>query len=136
VLVLDAFALIALLNDERAADAVERLLQERRCSMTTVNLAEVVDRLVRVDGRPEPRVRASLSTLLSEHVHAVVVDVPLAVRAATLRAAHHHRTRSPLSLADCMCLAAAGPEDALATADKPLLRAAEREGIETIALPR
>jgi PIN domain nuclease of toxin-antitoxin system len=47
---LDAFALIALLRDEPAADEVETILRRGEAAMSAVNLAEALDVLQRVDG--------------------------------------------------------------------------------------
>jgi rRNA-processing protein FCF1 len=60
-------------------------------------------------------------------------------RRATARTSaprRYHRTRAPLSLADCLLLAAArGAQAIVATADRPLAGAARAEGIEVAALP-
>lgn len=57
-------------------------------------------------------------------------------RAGQLRAAHYHRTTSPLSLADCVALAVADDRgEALATADPSLAAMARAEGVEVIGLP-
>jgi predicted nucleic acid-binding protein len=69
-----------------------------------------------------------------ESLTLVAVDERLARDGASLRARHYHRTRSALSLADCVLLAAASGA-ALATADAPLARAARGEQIEVHALP-
>lgn len=53
--VLDAYALIAFLRGEQAgADVVGLLRHKPPPSMSAANLAEVVERLVRVDGRSDP----------------------------------------------------------------------------------
>jgi ribonuclease VapC len=132
--ILDAYALIAFLVDEPAAPEVERLLRSR-AAITSVNFAEVLDRLVRGRGLPGDAVQATLTPLLDERLERIEVDFPLAVTAARLRADHYHRTQRPLSLADCICLAAAGPGDAVATADRPMLDTATAAGIETVTLP-
>ena len=64
---------------------------------------------------------------------AFVLDEPAA---ASLRATatHYHGARRPLSLADCICLAAARRGDRVATADGPMLETAEIEGIATVPL--
>lgn len=56
--------------------------------------------------------------------------------AADIRARRYHRTRAPLSLADCILIAATGASDALATTDAPLIRAAEAENVQVRTLPR
>ncbi|HEY7932480.1 MAG TPA: hypothetical protein VID48_01535, partial [Solirubrobacteraceae bacterium] len=63
-------------------------------------------------------------------------DERIARDAADLRARHYHRVRTPVSLADCILLAATRQSDTLATADKPLIRVAEAENVPVVALAR
>jgi predicted nucleic acid-binding protein len=130
--VLDAYGLIALLDDEPAAEAVENLLARGDVAMSTVNLAEAAQRKLR------------LSTVTLPELRSVVDTLPLAVipytethawRAAELRARYYERRASEVSLADCCLVAVATPADRVATADPAVLRMAEAEGIGTIALP-
>lgn len=135
IAVLDAYALIALTLDEPAAEEVARLLTTGDVAVTSLNYGEVLDQLVRARRVPEPRVRAVLEPLLDAPLARVDVGFGLVGRAVRLRAAHYHRERSRLSLADCVCLAAAdGASGAVATADGAMLAAAESEGIATVAL--
>jgi PIN domain nuclease of toxin-antitoxin system len=48
LILLDAFPVIAYLNDEPAADEVEGLLRGGSCTINSVNLAEALDNLFRV----------------------------------------------------------------------------------------
>lgn len=130
--VLDAFALIALLRNEPAADAVEALIAAGDAAMSTVNLAEVGQKVVRE------------GAMLSADLEHIVGTLPLAIvpftaahayRTAELRARHHGRGDSAVSLADCCLVAVATPADRVATADAVVLRMAEAEGIGTVALP-
>ncbi len=132
--VLDTFALVALARDERAAAEVEIAIRRGAAAITSLNLAETLDVLGRVYGEPAERLRAVFEPLLAESLCEIPVDSAIAWRAAELRRAHYHRSRSPLSLADCVALAAAGPGDLLVTADAPLAGAATSEGIEVIRL--
>jgi ribonuclease VapC len=133
---LDAFALVALLRDEPAADEVEAILRRGDTAMSAVNLAEALDVLQRVDGVDRPRLDAVTGPLINESVRLLVVDEATARDGADVRARRYHRTRSPLSLADCLLLAAAlQTQAAVATADRPVARAARAEGIELTALP-
>jgi predicted nucleic acid-binding protein len=133
---LDAFGLIALLAEEPAADEVETLLRRGEAAITAVNLAEALDVLQRVQGIPRGRLEAVITPLLSDEMALVVVDERIARDAADIRARHYHRTRAPVSLADCLLIAATGDSDELATADGPLIRVAEAEGVRVKVLSR
>ncbi|MFI5004677.1 MAG: PIN domain-containing protein [Solirubrobacterales bacterium] len=133
---LDAFALIALLAEEPAADEVEALLRRGEAAITAVNLAEALDVLQRVQRIPRERLDAVTAPLVGERMTLVPVDERIARDAADIRARRYHRTRTPLSLADCILLAATGASDVLATADGPLIRVAEAENVQVKALPR
>lgn len=133
---LDAFALIALLADEPAADQVERLLRRGEAAITVINLAEAVDVLQRVQKIGRERLDAVLDPLLGEPLQLLGIDLLIALAAADIRARRYHRTRSPLSIADCVLLAAAAPGDSVATADEALIRAARAEGIAVTRLRR
>jgi PIN domain nuclease of toxin-antitoxin system len=134
--VLDAYALIALRLDEPAAEEVERILRGGDAAVTSVNYGEALDRLVRGRRIPEPRVRAGFEPLLDSSLRRIAVGFPLAESAARLRAKHYHRERQPLSLADYICIAAAGSDGAVATADETMLAVAEAEGVGTVPLDR
>jgi PIN domain nuclease of toxin-antitoxin system len=133
---LDAYALIALLAEEPAADDVESLLRRGGAAITAVNLAEALDVLQRVQGVSRERLEELTTPLVGERMALVAIDERIARDAADIRARRYHRTRSPLSLADCILLAATGESDALATADGPLIRAAEAENLRVKVLPR
>jgi PIN domain nuclease of toxin-antitoxin system len=133
--VLDAFALIALALDEPAAPEVEAILRGGSCNVSAVNLAEALDQLGRVHGRPMPELEAAFGPVLDEALTVAAADGAIAWRAAELRRRHYRRRQSELSLADCIALATARPGDQLATADRPLARAARAEEIDVVALP-
>jgi predicted nucleic acid-binding protein len=125
---------VALLADEPAAAEVQDLLREG-VEMAAVNLAEALDVLGRVEGIPAERLRAVVAPLLAGPVTVVSVNARHAFRAAEIRHRHYHRRRSPLSLADCLALAACGRGRILATADPDMAAAARAEGIRVIGLP-
>jgi len=133
---LDAYALIALLADEPAADDVETLVRRGDAAITAVNLAEALDVLQRVEGIARERLDELTGPLLAERIKLVEVDERIARAAADIRARRFHRTRAPISLADCLLLAATGASDALATADQPLIRTARAEHVRVVTLPR
>jgi PIN domain nuclease of toxin-antitoxin system len=133
---LDAFALIALLRDEPAADEVETILRRGEAAMSAVNLAEALDVLQRVDGIDRARLDTLTGPLIRESLVLLAVEERTARDGADIRARRYHRTREPLSLADCLLLAAArGAQAVVATADRPLASAARAEEIEVAALP-
>jgi predicted nucleic acid-binding protein len=135
LVLLDAYALVALVAGGPAEAQVRLLLRAGDCSVATLNLAEVFDVLVRVRGVPGERARAAIEPLLEGVLGTVPLTALLARRAAALRLAHYHRIRRPLSLADCVLLASAGEGDQIATADAHVLAVAPEEGIKPIPLP-
>ena len=133
---MDAFALIALLAEEPAAGEVEALLRSGEAAITAVNLAEALDVLQRVQGISRERLQTVTTPLVGERMRLRPIDERIARDAADIRARRYHRTRAPLSLADCILLAATGESDTLATADRPLIRVAEAENVQVKTLPR
>lgn len=108
--ILDASALLALLNEEEGAEVVIPLLPE--AVISTVNLAEVVTRLA-LAGMPEPAIRATLALL---PLDPVAFDDDQAIQTGLLAPA----TRTlGLSLGDRACLALARLQEAtVVTADQ------------------
>jgi predicted nucleic acid-binding protein len=138
VTVLDASALIAAMLGEAARDEVEAILRskEDRPKVSAVNVAEVVDGLTRVAGRPLAQVEEAIDWLLAGGLVTVPVTEAIGRTAGELRAAHYHRVDAPLSPADCIALATSqSVADALATADRTLAATARQVGIQVIALP-
>jgi predicted nucleic acid-binding protein len=133
---LDANALIAVFLGEPAMEKVLEILRRGKAAMAATNVAEVFDVSARRHGLPVSRVADLLEPLLEGPLTPIAVDPDLARRAGEVRLAHYHRKRRPLSLADCVLLAAAtGPKDRIATSDSDVLAVAAELGIETIALP-
>jgi ribonuclease VapC len=135
---LDAFALVALLRDEPAANEVETVLRRGGAAMSAINLAEALDVLQRVGGVSRERLEELTGPLVDEAIEVVAVTERTGRDAADVRARRYHRTRSPLSLADCVLLAtalSARPDVPVVTTDPPLAAAARLEGLEVIALP-
>ena len=131
----DAQALIALLKAEPAAMQVELLLRTGDATICTINLAEVLDVLVRRDGFSDVEIRGLVAPLLHKELQAIPVTIELAFSAAMLRARHYHKRDRPLSLADCVALAASLDVGRLATADALLAHVARTEGVDVIGLP-
>ncbi len=112
------------------------VLRSGEAAITAVNLAEALDVLQRVQGIPRERLQAVTEPLVGERMKLLPIDERIARDAADIRARRYHRTRAPLSLADCILLAATGESDSLATADGPLIRVAEAEHVQVRKLRR
>jgi predicted nucleic acid-binding protein len=135
MIVLDSFAVLALLRDEPAADQVQQLVEgEEDTALTALGIAEVIDHLVRVMGAEEDEAVLDLAQLgLSPPSP---VEAAMASQAGQLRARHYHRKSRAVSLADCIAAETARPIDShLATADPQLLDLCQEEDISVIALP-
>jgi ribonuclease VapC len=96
--VLDASALIALVNKERGADKVRPLMPH--AVISAVNYCETIQRLRR-GGMPLEEVKLALAPLLPQ-------PIPFDEAIAYVAASIHERTRDHgLSFGDCACLALA-----------------------------
>lgn len=135
-MILDAYAVLALLKGEPAAPLVRRLLASSapRPALTAIGIAEVLDHLVRIEAATEEDAALDLAQLgLAESAN---VDAPVATRAGLLRARHYHRRTRAVSLADCIAAEVARADGAaLVTADPHLLELCQEEGIDTVVLP-
>jgi predicted nucleic acid-binding protein len=134
VTLLDAYALIAFLVGGPAASQVRAILREGGATVATANLAEALDVSQRVYGLPIARAMEVLETLFAETLATRTLDLPTAQRAADIRARHYHRSARPISLADAILLASAGPDDRIATADPDVLAVASDEGVRVVEL--
>ncbi|MDQ3722272.1 MAG: PIN domain-containing protein [Actinomycetota bacterium] len=133
MILLDASALLAHLIGQPQGPAVTALLASGGLGMATVNLAETIDVLSRRVGRE--RAYDALAPLVDGSVaHLVALDAPRAWRLGELRARHYHRTRRPVSLADCALLACADPGDSVATLDRVVIAMARDEEVEVVDL--
>jgi PIN domain nuclease of toxin-antitoxin system len=135
VIILDAYAVLALLKGEPAAELVAELLDgDDEARLTAVGVAEVIDHLVRLAGSSEDDAALDIAQLgLAD---AVPVDPPLALHAGLLRARHYHRRLRAVSLADCVAAEAARRNrTAVASADPHLLDLCRDEDIDRIVLP-
>lgn len=133
---LDAYALVALLGDEPAADEVEAILSDGGARVVVVNLAEAIDVSQRVHDLTNDAVRAALEPLLLARVlSAAVSDETHAWSAAEIRADHYDRKTKSLSMADCFLLAHALADAVpVATPDPAVALVAGALGVEVISL--
>ena len=134
MILLDAYALIAAAAGEPAAAEVGDLLRGGDCAVTSTNLAELYDQLVRRAGLTVEAVDAHLQPLLGELLTVRELDGARARRAGLLRAQLYRRRTAELSHSDCVLLASLEPGDAVASADPPLARAARELGHRVTAL--
>jgi len=129
---LDAYAVIGFLGDEPCAEEVEGLLRGG-AAVSSVNLAECIDRMDRVHGID---VDDDIDLLAVNGLQILPVDDAIGRRAGHLRATHYDRRRAPVSLADCAAAATALVHDiALATSDGPLVEMLVAEGGRVVPLP-
>lgn len=120
-----------------SATEVEALLRDTDDPplISAVNLAEVVDVLARrFDHRVED-VLERIDWLRAGGLGIASVDEALARAAGGIRARFYERRTSALSLADCVCLAAAVQLGGrLGTADPALATTARALGVDVVAL--
>lgn len=132
--VLDAYAVIAYLRNEPAADQVRPVLDAGDGALTAVGLGEVLDHLVRLAGAEEDDAILDLAQL--GLLDATPVDAAAGNAAGRLRARYYHRTRCPISMADCVAAETARTNGhPLITADPDLLDVCHAEHIDVIPLP-
>jgi PIN domain nuclease of toxin-antitoxin system len=135
VILLDASALIALLRGEPAEADVKALLHRGGCATPSTCLAEVVDQLIRRNRVQPEDVVDRLDPLIEASLGVVPIENRLGWQAGEHRAVNYVRSGTDLSLADCMLLACAGPDDELASSDGSLLAIARELDIRVIPLP-
>jgi PIN domain nuclease of toxin-antitoxin system len=116
-------------------DRVLPILRQGSAAMTGANIAEVFDVGIRRKGLSPERMSEVVEPLFDGPIACVPVDRALAGLAGRLRATRYHRSRSGISLADAVLLAAALPGDEIATADSEVLAIAAELGVETVELP-
>ncbi len=126
--------MLALLRAQPAEEEVAALLHRGNCATPAPCVAEIVDRLARRWGSSTDEIAQQLGPLIDESVAVLRIDSRVAWRAGEIRAAHYHRKTAALSLADCVLLAAAGPDDEIATSDRAVGATAHRLGIGLIPL--
>lgn len=133
---LDASGLVAFFANQPAAAQVGQLLREREVAINAVNLAEVVDHMLRVRRHSAQKLAEAIDILLDYGLVVMPIETSDGRRAGELRARHYHRTRQLLSLADCLLLAAAVEQHVpVATSDTALASLARELQVEVVPLP-
>lgn len=136
MILLDASALVAWLAGEPASGQVARILREGDAAVVSVNLAEVLDILVRVMGHDPEVVDDKLVPVLESWLPVVAVGEAEARAAAEIRARRYHRESASLSLADCVLLGVAALRSCgIGTSDALMAQTARAEGTDIVALP-
>jgi predicted nucleic acid-binding protein len=103
--------------------------------ISALNLAEVIDVMVRTYRRSRAETADALNLLESGGLLIAGVDADIGTSAGELHAWHYDRKTSPLSMADCVAVAtAAALGEPLATSNPPLAAAAHAEGVTVIGL--
>jgi predicted nucleic acid-binding protein len=135
MIVLDSFAVIALLRDEPAAALVQQLIEaEEETALTALGVSEVIDHLVRLLRVDEEA--AVLDVAQLGLASPSPITAPIAVQAGLLRARHYQRKDRVVSLADCVAAEIARSTGSqLASADPHLLDLCHEESVTVIALP-
>lgn len=132
--VLDAYAVLALLKGEPAAPSVRELIEVGDGVLTCLGVAEVLDHLVRIVGVTEEE--AALDVAQMGLSNPPLLDAGVALKSGFLRARHYHRRTCAVSLADCVAAETARTlSTSLATSDPHLLDLCRREGIDLLPLP-
>ena len=133
-MILDAYAVLAFLRDEPAADQVAALLERGDVALTVAGVAEVLDHLVRLLGADEESAVLDLAQL--QLLDGLPVDEETGLAAGLLRGRVYHRTRCAVSMADCIAAESARRRTVpLVTSDPHLLDVCAAEGIEHLAIP-
>lgn len=133
--VLDAYAVLAYLQEEPAAGLVADLLREP-ATMSSVNAAETIDKLVRIKGRAPDDAHADLLMLTVSGLEIVPATAEIGIEAGRLRARHYDRVTSAVSTADCFAAATAlRTGTPVATCDPALVAMVRAEKGAVIALP-
>ncbi len=130
---LDAYAAIAVLKGEPAAEEMRQVLAEGEAVIHPLNLGEVIDRMARLVGVDPDDIEADMALL---GVNSVDIAEATLVDAGRWRARHYHRTERAVSLADCVAgLCAVTMGLPLATSDRHCADMVREEGGKIVALP-
>jgi PIN domain nuclease of toxin-antitoxin system len=136
LIVLDAYALIGFLLGDPTEEPVRKLLKQEACAIPSVNLAETIDKLVRVERIPPADVDTSIRTLIGSGLGIYALDQILARHAGLLRAEYYHRRNCPVSLSDCVLLVTAREDKgSVATSDPAVVKVARAESVDVLTLP-
>lgn len=129
--VLDASAIVALIANEPGGAEVSERLGATGGSCSAVNLAEVLDWLIRIGDVDPDTAGGALDAVVAAGLVVVPCDRAIAMSAGELRARWYNRRSAALSLADCVAIATTLALDAtLVTSDGVLGRIAIKAGVD------
>lgn len=132
----DATPLVAALLAEPGGIVSGRMLADPGHAICVVNAAEVVDSVARARRVTAEAVASKIQLWIEAGLRVVPLDWDRAQRAAELRSLHYHRSRAPVSLADCGAIALAEQLEAeLVTSNPAMLRVARAEGVAVLPVP-
>lgn len=133
--VLDATVVVGGLVLSRS-QAIDDLIRGQIVRISTLNVAEVVDILMRRYGVDEAEVIDKIDLLRQAGLMVEPLSARGALDAGSLRARRYDRQTAAVSLADCVAIAlAADVGEPIASTDRALLAVAVAEGIPVIELP-
>lgn len=132
--VLDASVLVGGLLDP-SSDVFDDLLHGRVARISTINIAEVVDVLIRKHGSDEADVIDGIDLLVRGGLVIEALSARQALAAGALRARHLEPRARGVSMADCAVVAlAAEVGEPVASTDRALLAMAVGESVPVIEL--
>lgn len=132
--VLDASVVVGGLLDP-SSGVFDDLLGSPVGRISTINVAEVVDVLIRKHGVLERDVVDAMDLLIRAGLTVESVSARQALAAGALRGRHFTRRSGAVSIADCIAVALADEVgEPVASTDPALLAMAKAEGIAVIAL--
>ena len=132
--VLDASVVIDGLARPRS-QAIEDLIRGQIVRIATVNIAEVVDVLMRRHGIEQTDVVDRVDLLRQAGLLIEPLSARQALDAGSLRARRYDKQRAAVSMADCVAIAlAAEVGEPIASSDRALLAVAVAEGVPVVEL--
>lgn len=133
--VLDASVVVGGLVLPRS-QAIDDLIRGQIVRISTLNVAEVVDILMRRFGVDEAEVIDRIDLLRQAGLMVEPLSARGALDAGSLRARRYDKQTAAVSLADCVAIAlAADVGEPIASTDRALLAVAVAEGVPVIELP-
>ncbi len=132
--VLDASVLVGGLLDP-ASNVFDDLLHDRVGRISMINIAEVVDVLIRKHGSAEADVIDGIDLLVRAGLVIEALSARQALAAGAMHARHFDRRTRSVSMADCVVVAlAADVGEPVASTDRAQLAVAVAEGVAVIEL--